>query len=147
MSTITIGKLAKAAQVSVDTIRFYEKCGLLQAARRPSGFREFSQQDLDRLLFVRRARQLGISLEEISHLLALEDVPEGSQLESVLEDQLRAIDNKIAELKLWRSALKEWHRDVQHHAADCSLVQKLSRASLRPPSCSPGCPCSDPSFC
>ena len=71
MSGFTIGKLAKAAHVRIDTIRFYEKLGLLSPQRRPSGFREYSEHDRERLVFIRRARALGFSLDEISRFLLL----------------------------------------------------------------------------
>ena len=73
MRGMSIGKLAKAAGVSVDTIRFYEKCGVLaESSRRPSGFREYSSRDLECLRFVRRARGLGFSIPQILEILTLD---------------------------------------------------------------------------
>lgn len=104
MNGLSIGQLAKAAQVSVHTIRFYEKSGLLpHPSRRPSGFREYSELGLRRLRFIRQARSLGFSLEEIAELLAIEG--QGSGPLSI-ERQLVVVDRKIAKLNRWRLALR-----------------------------------------
>lgn len=72
MQTLTIGKVAKQAGVGIDTVRFYEREGLLPEARRAeSGYRLYSLDDVDRLRFIRRAKTLGFSLEEIAELLRL----------------------------------------------------------------------------
>ena len=70
--SMTIGRLAKATEVNIDTIRFYERQGLLPAPhRRPSGYREYGGESVQRLNFIRRAKHLGFSLTEIAELLSL----------------------------------------------------------------------------
>ncbi len=72
MQTMTIGRLARAAGVNIDTIRYYERHGLLpQASRRDSGYREYAVDDVARLSFIRRAKELGFSLADIAELLSL----------------------------------------------------------------------------
>lgn len=72
VSRMTIGKVAKASGVGIETIRFYEKEGLLEEpARRMSGYREYGDAVVPRLLFIRRAKELGFTLGEIRELLAL----------------------------------------------------------------------------
>lgn len=111
MQSFSIGKLAKAARVSIDTIRFYERSGLLpQPARRPSGFREYSQMDLEQLRFIRTARALGFSLQDIAELLALDDVAEVSNVRRVVEEKLAVIDRRIQLLERWRNSLAELTR-------------------------------------
>ncbi len=108
MHGLSIGKLAKATKVSIHTIRFYEKCGLLPPPiRRPSGFREYSDLDVLQLTFVREARLLGFSLEEISALIALEDETSSTVIRSVVGRKLKAIDQRIERLQQWRRALQE----------------------------------------
>jgi MerR family copper efflux transcriptional regulator len=108
MSGISIGKLAHAASVSSDTIRFYEKSGLLpEPARRPSGFREYSLRDLVQLKFVRRARQLGFSIQEITELLSVDHEPDQVRTQQILEQNLVLIDRKISELTQWRQHLQQ----------------------------------------
>ena len=110
MQGLSIGQLAKLANVSIDTIRFYEKAGLLAPhGRRPSGFRQYSELDLKQLRFIRRGRSLGFSLEEIGELLALERA-EGPG-SAVLTENLGIVDRKIEELQRWRSGLLQFMRD------------------------------------
>jgi DNA-binding transcriptional MerR regulator len=104
MQGFSIGRLAKLASVSIDTIRFYEKAGVLSPnVRRPSGFRQYSDVDLRQLRFIRRGRQLGFSLEEIRALLTLELTSASDS--SVVAQQLRVIDRKIEDLTKWRRGL------------------------------------------
>lgn len=150
MSGFTIGKLAKAAHVRIDTIRFYEKQGLLSPQRRPSGFREYSEHDRERLVFIRRARAIGFSLDEISRLLLLETQSSEGNLESVLDTHLHVIDQKIDELRSWRSALLKWQRDSEPGAAPdiSSLVKNITAVSAQAaPSCVKDCACVDPRAC
>ena len=108
MHGLSIGELAKAASVSIYTIRFYEKSGLLpRPARRPSGFRQYSDLDVLQLQFVRQARSLGFSIEEIAELIALEAEQSSDVVSSVVERNLDSINRKIAELSSWRDGLDE----------------------------------------
>jgi len=119
MQGLSIGRLAKLANVSIDTIRFYEKAGLLAPhERRPSGFREFSALDLKRLRFIRRGRQLGFTLEEIGELLAL-DRSQGPA-STIVRQRLRTIDRKIEELGHWRRGLVEFlEAPARHSILEC----------------------------
>jgi len=108
MHGLSIGELSKAASVSIYTIRFYEKSGLLpRPARRPSGFRQYSELDVLQLQFVREARSLGFSIEEIAELIALETEQSSDVVSSVVERNLASINRKIAELTRWRDGLDE----------------------------------------
>jgi MerR family transcriptional regulator, copper efflux regulator len=111
MNGLSIGKLAKSANVSIDTIRFYEKSGLLQPpTRRPSGFREYSEAELRRLRFIRLARMLGLSLDEIAGLLSLDASQPPEERAPKVEQQLRMIDWRIEQLRQWRDSLLEMSR-------------------------------------
>jgi MerR family transcriptional regulator, copper efflux regulator len=108
MHGLSIGELAKAASVSIYTIRFYEKSGLLPPpSRRPSGFRQYSEFDVVQLQFVRQARSLGFSIDEIAELLALEAEQSSAVVSSVVERNLESINLKIAQLSSWRDSLDE----------------------------------------
>jgi DNA-binding transcriptional MerR regulator len=112
-----IGELAHRAGVGIDTVRHYERQGLLPApARQPSGYRTYSQIDLVRLRFVRRARALGFSLEEIGSLLALSELraEDVGELRSIASAKLAQVESRMAELARMRDALRrmtESHRD------------------------------------
>lgn len=126
MQGFSIGRLAKLANVSIDTIRYYEKSGLLDPhVRRPSRFREYSLLNLKQLRFIRRGRLLGFSLEEIGELLALESGQDRAS--SVARQKLRIIQSKIQELERWRTYLSEFIGDrattqpKAHSLLDCFI--------------------------
>ena len=107
MQALTIGKTAKQAGVGIDTVRFYEREGLLPEARRTqSGYRLYSADDVDRLRFIRRAKTLGFSLEEIGELLSLNSA-KGSRasVRKLAQHRLADLNQKISELTAIRDAL------------------------------------------
>jgi DNA-binding transcriptional MerR regulator len=106
---VTIGRLAKLTDTTVDTIRFYERLGLLPKARRAtSGYRNFDAEDVDRLRFIRRVRALGFNLDEIADILRLENQGDLSgKLESGLEPRVREIERRIHDLTAIRDRLRQ----------------------------------------
>lgn len=110
MQTMTIGRLAKQAGVNIDTIRYYERHGLLPAARRrPSGYREYRGSDVERLRFIRRAKELGFTLNEIGELLSLsgERTADMRGVKHKAEQRLEQVEQKLAELQRIRRGLKQ----------------------------------------
>jgi len=114
-ATFTIGRLAKAADVNIDTVRFYERQGLLQPAPRSSGgYRLYGPADAQRLQFIRRAKTLGFSLEDIAELLRLtEDGHDRARVKAIAQQRVADLEQRIAELERMRSILA-------HHAGHCS---------------------------
>lgn len=107
MRTLTIGSIAKQAGVGIDTVRFYEREGLLREARRtPGGYRVYAPEDVNRLRFIRRAKSLGFSLEEIAELLQLNE-GQGSRADvrHLAAQRLADLDHKLRELTAIRDAL------------------------------------------
>ena len=108
--TLTIGELASAASVGVETVRFYERQGLLPRPLKPAhGYRRYPEQARERIAFIRHAKTLGFTLEEIRELLALKARP-GAPCKTVREralGKLDAIDAKIAELRVLRASIEE----------------------------------------
>jgi len=118
MTTVSIGKLAKSANVGISTIHFYEKHGLMpKAARRASGYRQYQVDDVRRLHFIRRAKELGFSLQEIGELLALKAHPTRgvAKVKSVAQKKLHDVDNKIAELQRLRVVLASLIEECPGH--------------------------------
>ncbi len=109
-NTLKIGQVARQSDVRVDTVRYYERVGLLPAPpRRASGYRAYPWDTPRRILFIKRAQELGFSLQEIRELLDLRASP-GSTCDDVrrrAEDKLVAVDQKIAALQRIRAALQE----------------------------------------
>src|SRR6185436_4815053 len=104
---LTIGRLARSAGVNVETIRYYQRRNLLRVpVARPAGVRRYSDDDLRRLRFIKRAQQLAFSLAEIGELLALADGDRCSAVCDVGERRLADIERKIADLAAMREALR-----------------------------------------
>ncbi|AKU95285.1 transcriptional regulator, MerR family [Labilithrix luteola] len=105
---MTIGELAKAAGVRISTLRFYERRGLLKpASRSRAGYRRFTEDDAARVRFLRRAQELGFSLEELGMMLALSQrrTVRAGDIAHVGKQKLSEIDERIADLRRVRRAL------------------------------------------
>jgi MerR family transcriptional regulator, copper efflux regulator len=136
-----IGVLARRAGVNVQTVRYYERRGLLAAAaRRPSGYREYTDKSLDRLLFIRRAQELGFTLAEIEDLLTLR-LKRGTTAADVkarATTTIGRIDEKLQDLQQIRSALAHLAgscRGEQGPVGDCPLLEVLGPLEPACPSC------------
>ena len=130
-SPLTIGAVAKRAGVPIDTIRYYEREGLLpEAPRRASGYRSYGEDAVAQLRFIRRAKDLGFTLEEVRELLALSADRHGG-VEGVRERaaaRLHAIEARIAELQRVRDGLAELVEACPGHGApeDCPILKALA---------------------
>lgn len=129
--TMTIGRLAELAGVNIDTVRYYERNGLLPPPlRRPSGYREYRPADVDRLRFIRRAKELGFTLAEITELLSLSAERGGGvkEVKRKAEARLAEVKRKIGELKRVQRGLEKLidacpgHGDLQ----SCPIVAALA---------------------
>ena len=103
-----IGNIARRAGVETSTIRYYESVGLLpEPPRTPSGYRDYDEHDIDRLIFIRSARGLGIGLEAIGDILAVRDQGRApcDHVVDLLKDERQQIDRRIAELEATRTEL------------------------------------------
>jgi MerR family copper efflux transcriptional regulator len=131
METMTIGRLAKAAGVNIDTIRYYERNGLLpSAARRVSGYREYDGAAVARLRFIRRAKDLGFSLSDIAELLSLSSDRRNDMqgVKRKAEQHAAEVERKIAELERMRRGLETLIAACPGHGelAHCPIVAALS---------------------
>lgn len=128
--TMTISRLAREAGVGIDTVRYYERAGLLpEPPRRASGYRDFPVATVQRLNFIRRAKALGFSLEEIRGLLQLSaDSGRGvAGVKASAEAKLRVVDERIAELQRMRDGLRELVRACPGHGElqSCPILGAL----------------------
>ncbi len=108
MPSLTIGKIARDAGVGVETVRFYEREGLLEhPTRLGSGYRVYEPDAVDRLRFIKQAQRLGFTLREIKELFALKLDPAAtrSQIRERAEAKIADIDQRIGELKRMKKAL------------------------------------------
>lgn len=105
METVTIGKLAAKGGVGVETVRYYQRRGLLAEPRRDAGIRRYGDDDLRRLRFIRSAQAAGFTLEEIGELLDLDAVDDRIRARQLAKARIAAIDAKIVEMQSARAAL------------------------------------------
>ncbi|EGU30024.1 zinc-responsive transcriptional regulator [Vibrio ichthyoenteri ATCC 700023] len=129
-----IGELAKRCGVSADTLRFYEKNALIKpAGRSESGYRLYSEENQKQVVFILKAKELGLSLDEIKELLEIKlEATEHScaEVKAITTTKLHVIDEKISELKRIRSALKKINDaccgHIDDNASHCSILGALA---------------------
>jgi Cu(I)-responsive transcriptional regulator len=127
---MNIGELARASQSNAETIRYYERIGLLPLPPRTSGnYRDYSAADVSRLTFVRRARDLGFSIEQVRALLDLADQKEQSceDVDVIARIHLEDVERKLADLSSLRRELKSLIGQCRHGTiADCHILEALA---------------------
>jgi Cu(I)-responsive transcriptional regulator len=131
-SPLNIGALAKATGTTVEAIRWYERVGVLPAPERTSGnYRTYGAAHLERLSFVRRARDLGFTLDQVRELLQLADGPERpcDAVDRVARQHLEEVERKIADLEALRHELRDLIGQCRHGTvAECRIIGALSPA-------------------
>jgi MerR family mercuric resistance operon transcriptional regulator len=127
--TMTIGRVAKAAGVNVETIRYYQRRGLLNEPRKPpGGHRRYPVAVLRQLAFIRRAQQLGFTLEEIGRLLELADGRRCRDARLIAEKRHALVTSRIAELDRMRAELENMIEACKARTkGDCPLIEALFR--------------------
>ncbi len=123
----TISKLAQEAGVNVETIRFYEKKGLIQQPQKPiQGYRQYPDETLERIRFIKRAKELGFTLDEIAHLLSLEELP-CSQVQALSQHKLNTVQAKIKDLNRLEKALIELLKQCNNNEDEscCPVIDSL----------------------
>lgn len=128
--TLTIGAFAKAAGVNVETIRFYQRKGLLPEPDRPiGGIRRYGAADVDRLRFVKAAQRLGFNLDEVAQLLQLEDGTHCHEAADLAAARLADVRVRLTDLQRMELALSELVKacGTHHGKVSCPLIASLHR--------------------
>lgn len=125
---MTIGKLAEAAGVNVETIRYYQRRGLLEEPAKPLyGQRRYSLEQVKRVRFIKRAQALGFTLAEVGQLLALNEARSCKTTRALAAHKLELIDNKMADLGAMRQALGRLVRQCEAgDGAECPIIDALA---------------------
>ena len=132
MQSLTIGEVAKAAQVGVETIRFYEREGLIaEPPRRRSGYRQYPPDTVRRVQFIRHAKDLGFTLKEIAELLAMR-VAAGktcADVRALARAKISDIDRRMDDLQRVREALERVARRCRGEGptSECPILDALDR--------------------
>lgn len=134
MDSIGIGQLAARAGVSIDTVRYYERSGLLTPqARLASGYRRYSELQVSRLRFIRRAQELGFTLKDIRELLSLSKQRDVARVKRAAEKKLAEVEVRLAALTRVRDGLSTLVATCPGHgrAADCPILKALGEETIQ----------------
>ena len=136
MDTLTIGQLGRATDTKIETIRYYEKIGLLPEPCRTTGnYRSYAAEHLQRLGFIRRSRELGFSIEEVRELLNLAAHGERpcEEVDQLVARHLETTERKIEALRRLRRELRDTLASCKGgRIAECRVIQALSPAAANP---------------
>lgn len=130
--SLTIGEVAKRSGVGVETVRFYEREGLIaEPPRKASGYRQYPLETVDRIRFTRRAKELGFTLQEIKELFSLRLAPETTceDIRNRAEDKILEVEKKITQLTQIKKALKTLTRACEESASirECPILEALDK--------------------
>lgn len=126
---LSIGQLAAQTGVKVPTIRYYEQAGLIAPAERSAGNqRRYSERGLQRLAFIRHARDLGFALDDIRELIELGEHPDNGCKEAhdIADRHLNAVQERIRNLRRLEKELKRLSAEDDGHVADCNVIRSLA---------------------
>jgi MerR family Zn(II)-responsive transcriptional regulator of zntA len=133
---LKIGQLANKSGVSVETIRYYEKEGLLEAKlRADNGYRYFNQQAVTKLAFIRQAKELGFNLATIKELLTLNaerDLHTCEEIKAIAGEKLAQVEEKIRQLQHLKQALSDVYKSCEGGdapATQCAILQALDQST------------------
>jgi MerR family transcriptional regulator, copper efflux regulator len=129
---LTVGRLARAAKLNLETVRYYERRGLLPKPKRgESGYRLYSGEAVRRLRFIRRAKELGFSLQEICELLSLRVSPKTThdKVRARAQAKIDSIELRLRSLGAIRNSLRELAKACsrQRQAGNCPILECLDR--------------------
>jgi len=133
---LTVSEAAKTAGTTPETVRYYERLGVLPPARRSANnYRSYGESDVRRLIFLRKGRDLGFSLDDLRQLLAVSDEPnrDCADVDRLTEAHLEAVENKIADLE--RLAIELRHLSHQCRGgriSECRIIEALSPDAEEP---------------
>jgi Hg(II)-responsive transcriptional regulator len=127
-AAVTIGRLARAAEVGVETIRYYQRRHLLAVPHSGTGVRRYHPAMIDRIRFIKRSQSLGFTLEEIRELMRLEQGGSRSAVRKVAGERLASIREKIVTLERMERVLSELLCECEHTttAAPCPIIAALN---------------------
>jgi Cd(II)/Pb(II)-responsive transcriptional regulator len=129
-----IGELAKRARCTVEVVRFYEGERILpQPQRQENGYRFYQDEHLQRLAFVRRCRDLDMSLKDVARLLEFADDPRShcDEVNALVDMQIQKVEIKLSEIKTLQKQLKNLRRQCNGETLECGILQELNHAQIK----------------
>lgn len=131
-----IGDMARLLGLSADTLRYYEKIGLLPCVGRSvSGLREYGERDVSRLRFIQRAQKMGFSLAEIAHLLAMRENPQQArdEVRTLTSEKLQEVELHLKDLTLLRDELRLLLNLCRGAKDGCPIIETIDQPSSKKP--------------
>ncbi|NNH26948.1 MerR family transcriptional regulator [Acinetobacter terrestris] len=125
---LTIGKLAKQCEVNVETIRYYQRIGLMRVPETTQSYRYYNDKDIETLSFIQKGKDAGLQLSEIQELLQLQ-LDDREQVRQVIEQRLEKIDQRIQELQALKSRLSGWVDECKTTNESCCPILKQLKNS------------------
>lgn len=123
MGDLTIGALAREAGIGVETVRFYQRKGLVAEPPRAGGVRRYDKRDVDRIRFIKKAQAAGFTLAEIGELIALDATDDRPRAREMARTRIAALDAKIEELRDARAALARLAKECgAGRAGPCPII-------------------------
>ena len=120
---LTIGKLAKQCHVNVETIRYYQRIGLMRVPETTQSYRYYNDKDIETLNFIQKGKDAGLQLSEIQELLQLQ-LEDREQVRHVIEQRLEKIDQRIQELQALKNRLSSWVDECKTTNESCCPILK-----------------------
>jgi MerR family mercuric resistance operon transcriptional regulator len=129
MSSMTIAKLAHAGGVGVETVRYYQRRGLMAEPERPvGGVRRYNADDVERLRFIRSAQAAGFTLEEIRELIDLNSIDDRVRVRNLARNRVKVLDARITELEFARNALARLAEECEAGSEGaCPIISTFER--------------------
>ena len=122
---LTIGKLAKQCHVNVETIRYYQRIGLMRVPETTQSYRYYNDKDIETLNFIQKGKDAGLQLSEIQELLQLR-LDDREQVRHVIQQRLDKIDQRIQELNSLKQRLSSWVDECKSsHEQGCPFLKEL----------------------
>ncbi len=131
-SNLTIGRLAKLVQINIETIRFYEKSGLIQQPPKPEqGYRIYSQEIVTQLLFIKKAKLIGFTLNEIKELLTLDETCNCNEAKQMAQQKLALVNERLNDLQRIKHTLQNFVESCERNTSmdNCAIIQSLKNIS------------------
>lgn len=130
MGDMTVGALARKAGVNVETVRYYQRLGLLELPEKPPrGIRRYGEEALSRVHFIKRAQELGFSLAEIRRLMRLGDPQSCGEARALAAEKLALVESRLTDLERLRGVLQELigRCDRRRGRVACPIIESLAR--------------------
>jgi len=126
--SLTIGRLARAAEVGIETVRYYQQRKLLPVPAAHGAFRHYNADAVNRIRFIKRAQELGFSLAEIGELLRLQDGVDRRAIRRISSERLAQIETKLTDLKRMQRVLKHLVAECEVAGRDhpCPIIEALT---------------------